>query len=284
MVKTKNAAYSAAYGAVTSTIGISRELLDESGRAEREKGAAYRYRDDAVAGGAYLGPGRTGGRTTLFDVGTRKLTVEGAGASGPLSDSENEEEELRERAEKEKEKGRARAHDEEQAAKPRFYRQPRPAVLTPRARVIISAEKSDLMLLRHLPYRPPHDPLPHFTVDTKPVETAAHPRLDEGTALRKKKRKVDDNSLLPLFGASEYCSSSSPASTISIRPPFSSSLPTQSSTSAKAAPVRHQLANPFARSAATTATTPTTAPAGRASVKTGGSLPRRAGLAAFQRR
>lgn len=193
--KAKNAAYNQAYGAVTSTMSISRQSLEESGMVETEKGAAYRYRNDAVAGGAYVGVGKTGGRS-LFDVGQRKLDT----ARRPLSDTEEELELEEERRASEVEA--ARAYDAQPQGPLLFYRAPRPIVSEPQKRTIGGAAPSDLLLLRHLPYRSPFDtPLQQDEV-TEPSTPSYPTRVD--TAIVKRRKRTDDDEaddLLAHFGA-----------------------------------------------------------------------------------
>ncbi|ORY92511.1 hypothetical protein BCR35DRAFT_297953 [Leucosporidium creatinivorum] len=216
--KPKAAAYHQAYGAVTSTMNISRQLLEDSGIVETEKGAAFRSRNDAVLGGSYIGPGKTGGRS-MFEVGHRKLSAE----AGPLSDSDEELEMEEQRRAREVEA--AEAYDAQPAGSGAllFYRAPRPVVSESKPRSIVAASPSDLILLRHLPYRPPYDPSPSSDDYTLPLaspsQTQAAP-FELGAVKLRKRQDDGADDLLSLFSASSSSSSRKPTpSSRPVQPP-----------------------------------------------------------------
>ena len=219
--KPASTAYNQTYGAVTSTVPISRRLLEESGMGETEKGAAFRHRNDAIAGGSYVGPGKTGGRS-LFDVGQRKLTVE----TGPLSDTEEELEKEEERRAREEEATRVWDAQPTRGAA-LFYRPPRPLSSNTQPREIKCAEPSDLILLRHLPYHPPYDITPTAASTSTPV----HPV--EPIAIKRREPRRDEglDELLSLFSAGPVTSTRKvplPSRVLKPSNPFSAKKPSVS--------------------------------------------------------
>lgn len=213
--KPKAVAYHQAYGGVTSTINISRQLLEDSGIVETEKGAAFRFGNDAIMGGSYIGPGKTGGRS-MYDVGQRKLSAE----TGPLSDSEEELEMQEQR--RAQEIAAAQAYDAQPsgAGAALFYRALRPIVSELKPRSILVASPSDLILLRHLPYHPPYDlPSPSGNY-ILPLATPSRPQNLEFEAVKVRQRRDDDgDDLLSLFSANASSSTSRKPTNPSSRPP-----------------------------------------------------------------
>ncbi|GAA6025041.1 hypothetical protein JCM10207_008650 [Rhodosporidiobolus poonsookiae] len=226
-----HAAHHRTFGAVTSTTAISRKAVEEDGHAESDRGAAFRVRNDSVAAGRFVGAGgkHGGGRASLYDVGTRKVGAGGKEGKfdrhgvrldrDALSDSEDEDEkDAEERAKVEEAQKR---WDEAAAQSRHFYQGARPEHRPPRAFAV--PELSALMLVRHLPVRPPYEPLepqeaPRRVVEGDDQVVAAA----QGATLVKKKRKADD--ALPF--------AFSPAPSPPARPAVaSSSFPSSSSTS-----------------------------------------------------
>lgn len=231
-MQNRKAAFSSEYGAVTSTASISWDSLHESGQAQ-DKGGAFRTRNDGVASGGYLGVGKTGGRATLFELGRRKLTVVHVNDDDqPLSDSDTEED----REERARRKAmQVQVHNAVQATRLQFYQQLAPSTTTS-SRTIVAAAKSELLLLRHLPYQPLCDAPPLSTADTKPIEEVSSPsRLNEGSVLALKKRKLDST-------PSSTRSTSSPSDALSLLGILPSARP---SVSTKATPTLSK--NPFAK-------------------------------------
>lgn len=210
--KPKAAAYHQAYGGVTSTMNISRQLLEDSGIVETEKGAAFRFRNDAVMGGSYIGPGKMGGRS-MYDVGQRKLSTQ----EGPLSDSEEELELEEQRRTREVEAAEAYDAQPAGAGAALFYRAPRPVVSESKPRSILAASPSDLILLRHLPYHPPYDRPPpsddHILPLAAPSQSQTTP-LELGAVKLRRRRDDDADDLLSMFSSA----SSSHRPTSSSRP------------------------------------------------------------------
>lgn len=212
----KAAAYHQAYGGVTSTMNISRQLLEDSGIVETEKGAAFRFRNDAVTGGSYIGPGKTG-RRSMYDVGQRKLSAE----TGPLSDSEEELDMEEQRRAREVEAAEAYDAQPTGAGAAPFYRASRPIVSESKPRSIVAASPSDLMLLRHLPYNAPYGRPPPSDDYTLPLATPLQPQmkpLELGTVQLRKRRDDDADDLLSLFSSNPSSTSRKPTSSSS-RPP-----------------------------------------------------------------
>lgn len=212
-----HAAHHSAFGSVTSTVAISRASVEEDGRAEKDKGAAFRMRDDAVAGRTFAGlGGAKGGRASLYEVGTRKVH---SGKSrwipqerDAFSDSETED--IVERRYKEAEDEAIRAWDEENDKAASFYKGKKPERRGPRLFAI--PPRKDGMLLRMVEYVPPwEEPLRRAPA---PVAVQPQPQAvripSGGAALVKKRRRTDESTpLAPSTPARPLVtfSSSSPA-------------------------------------------------------------------------
>ncbi|GAA5940065.1 uncharacterized protein JCM15063_001689 [Sporobolomyces koalae] len=195
------ATHSSTFGTLTSTKSLARKLVDDDGRAVNEHRAAFRTGiDDAVANGDYIGPGRTGGRTSLYELGLRKLSKEEDTRKerDPFSDTEDEQE--LEEALRKAEADELREWEEKRAGAMTFYAGRRP-VAKPE-RVIVAAEQSMFTLLRHLPYVPPYarqtaraEPNHMLSNDgngTKHQESRSRDRIKtDGMVLQKKKRRID---------------------------------------------------------------------------------------------
>lgn len=294
----KHAAHHAGLGSLTSTVPLSRELVDEAGRREADKGAAFRHRNDAVAAGEWVGAGgRTGGRVegrgggggtaSLYDVGTRRVSNSsrrdrGAAAGEarePFSDSEGEEERDKALAEEDA-ADRARWEDEAQQ-RSRFYR----AVEPPRPRgprTWTEPLPSDLMLLRHVPYVPPWENSPAAPAGAaeEAVAESLEAQPSAGRPLVKKRQR-------PSFSFSAPEPSPAPSRTPSRAPP----PPSSSSSSSSPAPS----SNPFTKrrpsSSSSSSSTPsasrphalcTARSASKNIVKTAPALPKRSALSAFR--
>jgi len=280
------ATHHAAFGTLTSTKSLARKLVADDGRAMSEKGAAFRNGvGDSVAAGEYVGAGRVGGRASLFDVGTRKLTIPGRKMErDPLSDTEDEAE--KETTLREEEAEELRIWEEKTNTGFSFYAGRRP-VPQPE-RVILAAAESVFILLRHLPYV---SPLERTTTVSRPAEEAATTKevqaerrvVQEGATLLKKKRRVENTSSPRPLPSS---SSSSPAPPLpQTKPSFpsSSNLVSQSSTSTPpCAQPRSTPSNPFAKkSAAIPKSAARTA--SKNIIKVTPTLAKRSSLSAFKR-
>ncbi|GJN88948.1 hypothetical protein Rhopal_001919-T1 [Rhodotorula paludigena] len=263
----KHAAHHAAFGAVTSTVALSRKAIQEEGRRETDKGAAFRARDDGVAAGQWVGPGEPGGaagagakrRTTLWDAGTRKLS--GAGAKTvqserePFSDSEGEADKDALQAAREADELRAW---EEQSAAGSFYRRERPVARGPRA--FVDPPVSELMLIRHPPCVPPWEERAAPPVAVQAEQASAQAvGGGAGSLLKKRKRPSFDGAAPQRPAARPSPASDRPA------PPSLSSSP--------AAPA------PQPRSSHTLYTARS---APKNIVKTAPTLPKRSALSAFR--
>lgn len=169
-----NTTFSPAYGSVTSTVRISKGTMDLDAAAA-DKGAAFRTQDDNVAAGAWAGA-RTG---SMYDVGRRKVAPAQPDVEDePLSDrgEEGEDEDAKLWAAK---KAAWDAGDV-------FYRGEAPAV-RPQRKVLL-AGPSPLILVRHLPLRPPYErPDLPFTEDEDSKPVLGRHALDEGATLTVKK-------------------------------------------------------------------------------------------------
>ncbi|BGP47686.1 hypothetical protein JCM10450v2_003551 [Rhodotorula kratochvilovae] len=265
----KHAAHHSAFGSVTSTVPLSREAVEDEGRREGDRGAAFRNRNDAVAAGEYIGAGgRTGGRAagtaSLYDVGQRRVSSaqREMGAREPFSDSEGEDER---EAVLDAEDREARARwTEENARRGTFFRRVEPP--QPRGpRTFADPPPSDLMLLRHVPYVPPWEGLPlSFAASVEHAGTHEQPTAAAGGGLVKKRQR-------PLFDAPTP--SPAPARTPARAPP-----PAPSSTPS---------GNPFSKRQASSSSSSSAGrlPARSASkniVRTAPALPQRSALAAFR--
>lgn len=247
------ATHHTAFGTLTSTKSLARKLVADDGRAMNERGAAFRNGvGDSVAAGEYVGAGKVGGRASLFEVGTRKLTVPGRKMErDPFSDTEDEAE--KEKTSKEEEAEELRMWEEKTNTGFSFYAGRKPV---PRPeRVIVASAESVFILLRHLPYVSPLErpktvsrPAEQASTTTKEVETNRRV-VQEGATLLKKKRRVEDTSSpRPLLSPS-----SSPAPLPLARskpsfPPPSSNVSSRSSASTPScAQPRSTPSNPFAK-------------------------------------
>lgn len=153
-----HATHHAAYGGLTSTVAISREAVEESGRKEpSERGAAFRVRDDAVMGGGggwVPPPQKTEGRRARPSGGSgRNLSAQ---EREPYSDEETEA--LSEAAHVEAESAALAERAREDETTSLFYRRGRAAGAAPEPRGprrFGIPLKEEGMLLRLMPYVPP---------------------------------------------------------------------------------------------------------------------------------
>jgi hypothetical protein len=288
------ATHHTAFGTLTSTKSLARKLIQDDGRAMGEKGSAFKKGDgDSVALGEWVGQGRVGGRASLYDLGTKKVSISRRPKERePFSDTEDEEE--KESSLREEEAEALRIWEEQVSTGYTFYagRKPVPKL----ERVIVAAKPSKLTLIRHLPFVPPHERQATTSTDrevmeeeeTTPVKFAIQPEVQvrEGSTLLKKKRKVDQRmstvSRPPISTSSSpapaspahplLTPSSSSSSRRGSRPSAGSTLPKVQST-----PIS---SNPFSK-------TPAKAGAGRTDrkniVKCGSTLAKRSSLSAFKR-
>ncbi|SCV67539.1 BQ2448_5150 [Microbotryum intermedium] len=202
------ARYSSVYGIVTSTSGVSQEALLSSVNSEPEaRGAAFRVRDDAIAGHGST-PKNTSSSAESGARQPRNAELD------PLSDSEDEGDCLVGWDHCKSERLRALA--QEQATILSFHQRTGPQERRPSlVRTIAVPPRSDLMLIRHLPvvtplacqafvhntYSPPSGP----PSDDNFV-------VDEGDLIRPKKRHYKDGCedvLLPGFSRSRSTSRAS---------------------------------------------------------------------------
>ncbi|BGP31711.1 hypothetical protein JCM10296v2_003485 [Rhodotorula toruloides] len=259
-----HAAHHAAFGSVTSTVAISRALVEEDGRAEKDKGAAFRMRDDAVAGRTFAGlGGAKGGRASLYEVGTRKVH---SGESrwtpherGAFSDSETED--VVERLYKDAEDKAIQEWDEENDKAASFYKGKRPERRG--ARLFAIPPKKDGMLLRMIEYIPPWEETLRRAPAPVVVQQQQAVRIpSDGTALVKKRRRTDDSvSFAPSTPARPLVSFPSLSS-----PPVSATPPPKQPSSSAHRP--HSLYTPRNDPKNIVRTTP--------------ALPKRSGLSAFR--
>ncbi|GAA6047032.1 hypothetical protein JCM3770_004162 [Rhodotorula araucariae] len=270
----KHAAHHASFGAVTSTVPLSREAVEEEGRREGDRDAAFRHRNDAVAAGEYVGVGgRTGGRTTataasLYDVGTRRVTTaqKEAGAREPFSDSEGENE--REAALDAEERDALARWTVENSQRGTFYRRAEP----PKSRgprTFAEPPPSNLLLLRHFPYAPPWEGAPFLTPSATLERAQAREEAPvAGGALVKKRKR-------PLFDAA----TPSPAPT---RTPCRAPPPAPSPTpSANPFSKRHPPSSSSSSAASRAPALYTARSASKNIVKTAPALTKRSALSAF---
>ncbi|GAA5849714.1 hypothetical protein JCM8547_000541 [Rhodosporidiobolus lusitaniae] len=297
-----HATHHRAFGAVTSTMALSKKAVDEDGHAETDKGAAFLHRRDEVAAGRYIGTeGKSGGgRASLYDVGTRRFHKVGGGppvdrhglkmTREPFSDSEDERE--KEAEEEEKLEAAQRQWDENAARQRQFYAGSRPAARPPRQ--FVAPALSPFMLVRHLPLKQPYEEIEVLKPLHRAVEVGEEEevKVRAGGTLVKKRRRTDNSSTYspsptatttpfaprpaqprplptsrPSFPTSPFPSSSSPPlSSRSPAPPAPSPAPPSSS-------------NPFSKKRPALATPRHSA---KNIVKTATALPKRSGLAAFR--
>ncbi|KPV75151.1 uncharacterized protein RHOBADRAFT_53169 [Rhodotorula graminis WP1] len=292
----KRAAYHAGLGSITSTVPLSRGLVEEEGRRESDKGAAFRNRNDAVAAGEWIGAGaRTGGRAmlpgqsaSLYDVGTRKVSREDKerGAREPFSDSEGDDE--REQELEAEEAAERKRWEDESAQRSRFYRPLEPP--TPRGpRTWAEPLPSDLMLVRHVPYVAPWEGSPARPAAAAADSSEAHdlPRATPGGTLKKRKRPS-----FPLDSPSPPPPSRTPSR--APPPPSSSSSSPAVATPSSSLVKKRQPASATPSSSSTststsTSTSRTPAPAlytarsaSKNIVRTTPALPKRSALSAFR--
>ncbi|BGP24294.1 proteophosphoglycan ppg4 [Rhodotorula toruloides] len=214
-----HAAHHAAFGSVTSTMVLSRASVEEDGRAEKDKGAAFRMRDDAVAGRTFGGVGGAkGGRASLYEVGQRKVH---SGSSRWIPQereafSDSETEDVVERRYKDAEDKAIRDWDEENVKVASFYKGKRPEQRGPRMFAI--PPKRDGMLLRMIEYVPPwEEPLRRASAPAPVQQPRQEVRIaSDGSALVKKRRRNDESATFapstPVRPLVSFPSSSSPAS------------------------------------------------------------------------
>ncbi|GAA5838027.1 hypothetical protein JCM9279_004107 [Rhodotorula babjevae] len=285
----KRAAHHAGLGSITSTVPLSRGLVEEEGRRESDKGAAFRNRNDAVAAGEWIGAGaRTGGRAmlpgqaqsaSLYDVGTRRVSKEDKerGVREPFSDSDGDDE--REKELEADERAERKKWEDDSAQRSRFYRPLEPP--TPRGpRAWAEPLPSDLMLLRHVPYVPPWEGSPTAPVAVNdPAEAHDYAQAAPGGALVKKRKRPS----FPLDSPSPP-----PARTPSRAPPppLSSSSPALPPSSSAPLVKRSQSSTTSSSSTPTSrAHAPALYTARSASkniVRTAPVLPKRSALSAFR--
>ncbi|GAA5895172.1 hypothetical protein JCM8208_000135 [Rhodotorula glutinis] len=284
----KRAAHHAGLGTITSTVPLSRGLVEEEGRRESDKGAAFRNRNDSVAAGEWIGAGaRTGGRAmlpgqtaaSLYDVGTRKLSRDDKerGAREPFSDSDGDDE--REKELEAEEVAERKRWEDESAQRSRFYRPLEPP--TPRGpRAWTEPLPSDLMLLRHVPYVAPWEGSRALPVAVAaPSEAHELPPASAGGTLVKKRKRPS----FPL-------DSPSPPSRTPARappPPSSSSSPAVPTSSTGLVKKRQPSSATSSSSSTTTSRTPapalyTARSASKNIVRTAPVLPKRSALSAFR--
>ncbi|BGP15778.1 hypothetical protein JCM10213v2_003767 [Rhodosporidiobolus nylandii] len=290
-----HATHHRAFGAVTSTMALSRKAVEVDGHAEVDRGAAFRGRNDAIAGGQFLGEaGKAGGgRASLYDVATRKVHNPQGGPAvdryglrqgrDPLSDSEEEAEQVAEEAAKLEQA--QREWDEVTGAARHFYAGQRPKARPPRT--LVAPQPSKLMLVRHLPYCPPYEPPEPVVPPAREEVEAEVMRIEAGATLTKKKRRSEGGGAgAAFFSPSPTPFSPRPASPadrpLHPRPSIASSLPPSSfSPSPAATPVKPASSNTFSKKRPALATP---RHAQKNIVKTAAALPKRSGLAAFRRR
>lgn len=304
---TTHAAHHRAFGAVTSTMALSRKAVDEDGHAESDKGAAFLARRDDVAAGLFIGTeGKAGGgRASLWDIGMRKHHVQDPKRDRngvrterePFSDSEDEDAKDAEDAKQLKEA--VEACDQNALSRHSFYAGSRPTALP--AREFKVPEESPMMLVRHLPYRPPYETrgeclrvvMRRETVEEEERERAVRAG---GTLVKKRKAEGERGSGGGFFStqstATPSSSSSSspatpqPAPVPAARPRLppslsSSSLFSASSASATPPPPPPSAGNPFAKKCTVLATP---RHAAKNVVKVAPTLTKRSGLTAFQKK
>ncbi|GAA5968826.1 hypothetical protein JCM11641_000747 [Rhodosporidiobolus odoratus] len=292
-----HATHHRSFGAVTSTMALSRKAVEEDGHAEGDRGAAFRYGNEGVAGGLFIGTeGKLGGgRASLYDVGTRKVSEPGGGRGevdrnglrkdrDPFSDTEDEEE--REREEESKTEEAMRKWDEGASAMRHFYLGPRPTPRVPRQ--FVAAAPSKLLLIRHLPYRPPYEPAEQLApvADDIPERSQAPAVIAGGTLVKKKRRLEDGAGRNGFFSPSPATQSPQPARPSrpsqprpSASPAFSSS-PASSSTASRSTPApTSSSSNPFSKKRPVLSTPRHSQ---KNLVRTAAALPSRAGLTAFR--
>ncbi|BGP07693.1 hypothetical protein OF846_002002 [Rhodotorula toruloides] len=225
-----HAAHHAAFGSVTSTVAISRASVEEDGRAEKDKGAAFRMRDDAVAGRTFAGlGGAKGGRASLYEVGTRKVHSGKSRWTPQERDafSDSETEDVVERLYKDAEDKAIQEWDVENDKAASFYKGKRPERRGPRMFAI--PPKKDGMLLRMIEYVPPwEEPLRRAPAPVVVQQQPLAMRIpSNGAALVKKRRRADDSvSFAPSTPARPLVSFPSSSS-----PPASATPPPQQASS-----------------------------------------------------
>ncbi|GAA5904326.1 uncharacterized protein JCM6883_006450 [Sporobolomyces salmoneus] len=281
------ATHHSAFGNLTSTKSLARKLVDEDGRAMGEKGAAFRNGlGDGVALGEWVGQGRVGGRSTLYDQGTKKVTARQRERE-PFSDTEDEEEKRTMLREEEAEE--LRIWEDKTSGGFSFYAGRKP--IPKPDRVIVAAEQSKLTLLRYIPFVPPYERRRTTTAvqeqeeETdlvgKAIRVPAQKVQEGATLLKKKKRKLDQDT--PLSSSSPRPSVSSTPETPRVRPllpPSSARSASVSSTTSIRGQPSSTPSNPFSKK-------PKTAVAGRTDrkniVKCAPTLAKRSSLSAFKR-
>ncbi|KAK4055998.1 hypothetical protein OIO90_002993 [Microbotryomycetes sp. JL221] len=220
------------FGQLTSSNNISDMALHESA-AEYNSRAAFSARNDAVVSGQFIGVRETAAPTigtSLFDVGTRKLSYLSYD-SGPLSDTEDEQE-----VEVERERLYLKEVDDwerEQMTRLDFYRRPKPAIYERRVRTAVLAAPSPYMLLRHLPFKLPHQMEWISTLDAATDFVALKPEFDETTLCKKKVKTSVAPVLVPITSSSSPPVNNSLEWSDQVRMPSSSTtLPATSSPTA----------------------------------------------------
>lgn len=167
--------------------------------AEGSVGSAFRNRGDSIAAGNLLSQGRSEQirrRGLAWSVGQRKLSKvkeyadesEESGDSGNSENSGDQEEDSEGWTDWESDDGEEVAeqeqvlrllHEQAQAQLLPFYQRPFNNAFLPEKRQAMIPERSELMLLRHLPLRSPCD---HIQL-TMPEDTS---RFDEAAPLKRK--------------------------------------------------------------------------------------------------
>ncbi|GAA6027717.1 hypothetical protein JCM8097_007997 [Rhodosporidiobolus ruineniae] len=292
-----HAAHHRAFGAVTSTVPLSRKAVEEDGHAESDRGAAFRTaRSDAVAAGLFVGESgkNGGGRASLYDVGTRRVGVLPCVAGGrggardrygvrtdrdPFSDSEGEADE--EAAQAAKLAEAQRSWDAATGGRQSFYAGKRPQGRGPR--VFNAPAGSPFMLIRPFPVRGLCEPVEVLRPRRVEIEGEEEPLMGrEGVV--KKKRRVDEApsgffSASP-SGTPSFASRPQPRPS-EARPRLSAATPASSAVSSPSpstsSTVKPPPSNPFGKKRPLA--TPRHAP--KNIVKTAPTLKPRSGLTAF---
>ncbi|GAA5982149.1 hypothetical protein JCM10908_004759 [Rhodotorula pacifica] len=316
-----HATHHAAYGGITSTVPISREAVEESGRKEPgERAAAFRVRDDAVmGGGSGLNSEESRGAKagTLYAIGQRRFYPQGLGGTkwvpherDPYSDDETEAhaEEVYRAAEAEAIAAQAREEEEGSL----FYRHRHAGGVDRRIKVrgertFTIPPKEEGMLLRLLPYVPPWEEQEQAAQNQAEMNRVI-PQRNPGiggnkkkrhdvppTPILTKKRRRDDTaggysqsqhfdtfSGSTLFGRTTDASSSPSQTLIASKPSSSSSSPSGAQPFSPFSPAPSS--TPHGHQSAKkvpTLYTPRSDP--KNLVKTGKALLKRSTLAAFRR-
>ncbi|GAA5877703.1 hypothetical protein JCM3774_006649 [Rhodotorula dairenensis] len=318
------ATHHTAYGGITSTVPISREAIEESGRKEPgERGAAFRVRDDAVMGGGNAWSDGRDHKPGTADYARSLGRFGGGGAKwlpharDPYSDDETEAH--AERAYRNAEAAAIAAQAREEQDGSSFYQYRRAGGvdrrIKPRGeRTFVIPPKEDGMLLRLLPYLPPWEeaerpiPLPVESGpslgnngggkvpgddrrkekkkkgDVLPAPTLIKKRRRDETGGDPSQTPFDASSGSTLFFGSR---ASAPSRTlVNPGPTSSSSSPSSSAAYPFTPDMSPSLANPTGTTSGKKGTPTLYTPRSdpKNLVKTGTALPKRSTLAAFRAR